>query len=365
MKKLIFVMMALLLIIHPEKGKASTSDTVVIELNNRSKIVVYTEDRVALKDLEQYDLNKMIKDLNSALRSSKIEKIELQDDNGKKYLKDTTIIFGEGSSAKTKIKIGNMELLVDADEWEDLDDEWDDDLPVRKYHYEEESIDRTRHYFNIDFGLNNWMEGNSFPDENNEPYAVKPWGSWYFGLNSVNRTWISGPLFLDWGMGVSWYNWKMQEAATIIEKGDTNIEFNAAPASYSSIKSKLTAPYLNVTMVPMLDFAKGRRKVKNLERGSISFRTYKKQGIRFGAGGYAGYRLGGSTKYVYTENNKKEKNKNSGNYYLSNFRYGIRAQVGYKGLDLFAMYDLNEVFASGRGPAGSQGMNAITFGITL
>ncbi len=57
----------------------------------------------------------------------------------------------------------------------------------------------------------------------------------------------------------------------------------------------------------MLDFAKGRRKVKNLERGSISFRTYKKQGIRFGAGGYAGYRLGGSTKYVYTENNKRER----------------------------------------------------------
>lgn len=366
MNKLIMVLTALVLFTYPLMGKATTDggDTVVIELNNKSKILVYTEDRVALKDLEQYDLNKMIKDLNTALRSSKIEKIELEDQNGKKYLKDTTIIFGEGKSAKTKIKIGNMELFVDADEWDDLEDEWDEDLPVKKYQYQEESTDRTRHYFNVDFGLNNWMNGGQFPDETDQQFAVKPWGSWYFALNSVNRTWISGPLFLDWGMGVSWYNWKMQDAATVIEKGTTGIEFNPAPVTHNSIKSKLTVPYLNVTMVPMLDFAKGRRKVKNLERGSVSFRTYKKQGIRMGVGGYAGYRLGGQTKYVYRENSNREKDKNSGNFYLTNLRYGVRAQVGYKGLDLFAMYDLNEVFAPSKGPGGTV-LNAITFGITL
>ena len=110
---------------------------------------------------------------------------------------------------------------------------------------------------------------------------------------------------------------------------------------------------------------KERKKVKNLERGSVSFRTYKKQGIRFGVGGYAGYRIGGNTKFVYREDGKKQKDKEKGNYYLENFRYGVRAQVGYKGLDLFAMYDLNNVFAGDRGPAGSNGMNAITVGITL
>lgn len=347
------------------KARTTEGDTVVIELNNKSKILVYTENRAALKDIEQYDLNQMISDLNTALRSSKIKKVELEDANGQKYLKDTTIILGEGSKAKTKIKVGNMELFVDAEDWEDLDDEWDEDLPVKRYHFEEESIDRTRHYFNIDFGLNNWMEGNSFPDESNQPYSVKPWGSWYIGLNSVNRTWLAGPLFLDWGAGVSWYNWKMQDASQLVTQGDNQIEMVQAPPTHNSIKSRLTAPYINVTMVPMLDFAKGKRKVKNLERGSISFRTYKKQGIRFGVGGYAGYRVGGNTRYVYKEDGDKEKDKTSSSYYLTNLRYGIRAQVGYKGLDLFAQYDLNEVFANGRGPAGSSGLNAITFGITL
>lgn len=371
MKSILTACLGMALLVSPGFTKASTGsdgDTVVIELNNRSKILIYTADRVALKDLEQYDLNKMVQDLNDALGSKKIEKIELQDKNGKKYLKDTTIVFGDGN-VKSKIKIGNMELLVDADDWDELEDEFNEDIPVRKYDYQERSIDRTRHYFNIDFGLNNWIEDGEFPDAEGQPYTVKPWGSWYFGLNSVNRTWISGPLFLDWGLGVSWYNWKMEEPATVIEKGEENIEFNTdawpATANIEHIKSRLTAPYVNVQFVPILDFAKGRRRVKNLERGSVNFRTYKKQGIRIGMGGYAGYRIGGNTKLVYREDGKKQKDKNKGNYYLENFRYGLRAQIGYKGLDLFAMYDLNNVFAGDRGPEGSNGLNAITFGITL
>lgn len=342
-------------------------DTVVIELNNKSKIIIYTADRVALKDLEAYDLNKMVEDLNDALGSKKIEKIELEDKNGRKYLKDTTIVFGDGN-VKTKIKIGNMELLVDADDWDELEDEFDDDLPVKKYDYQERSIDRTRHYFNIDVGLNNWMEGNQFPDADGQPYTVKPWGSWYFALNSVNRTWVSGPLFLDWGLGVSWFNWKMQDANIMVEKGLESIEFidaTIANPEIDGIKSRLSAPYVNVNFVPMLDFAKGRRRVKNLERGSVNFRTYKKQGLRFGVGGYAGYRIGGNTKFVYREDGEKQKDKNQNNYYLENFRYGIRAQVGFKGLDLFATYDINSVFAGDRGPNGGDGLNAITFGITL
>lgn len=365
MKTLVATMMAFALCMHPEVGQANTAegDTVVIELNNKSKIMIYTTDRVELKNLEQYDLNKMVEDLNGALNSKKIEKIELRDENGSKYLKDTTIIIGDGQ-AKTSIKIGNMELLVDAEDWDDLEDEFDDDLPVKKYSYEEKKIDRTSNHFNIDFGLNNWMEGSGFPDETGQLYTVKPWGSWYIGLNSVNKTWVTGPLFLEWGGGVSWYNWKMQDPDVLITEGPDRIAFTET-TGLSSIKSKLTAPYLNVSFVPVFDFAQGRRKVKNVERGSVSFRTYRKQGLRIGVGGYAGYRIGGHTKFVYRENGNKEKDKVRDNFNLTNFRYGIRGQIGYKGLDLFVMYDLNEVFAENRGPAGSNGLNALTFGITF
>lgn len=368
MKAITTTLLAIAMFALPKTTQASGTegDTVIIELSNKSKILIYTEDKEALKDLQQYDINRMIADLNKALESKKIEKVELQDENGKKYMKDTTLIIGDGE-VKTRIKIGNLELMVDADDWDEVEDEFDDDLPVRRYNYEEKSIDRTSHYFNVDIGMNNWLDDGEFPDAEN--YTVKPWGSWYVALNSVNRTWLSGPLFMEWGFGFSWYNWKMEDPSIRPIKGDNNIEFNdyvvPAGTDFSAIKSRFTAPYVNVSLVPMLDFAKGKRKVKNLERGSVSFKTYKKQGIRFGVGGYAGYRIGGNTKFVYRENGKKQKDKDKGNYYLENFRYGIRAQVGYKGLDLFAMYDLNNVFADDRGPVGSNGMNAITVGITL
>ena len=370
MKAIVTTLLAIALFAAPKATQASGNegDTVVIELNNKSKIVIYTADKEALKDMEQYDINKMIQDLNSALGSKKIEKVELLDKDGNKYMKDTTLVFGDGE-AKSRIKIGNLELLVDADDWDELEDEFDDDdIPVRRYDYEENKIDRTRHFFNVDIGMNNWLDGGEFPDAEGQPYTVKPWGSWYFALNSVNRTWVSGPLFLDWGFGFSWYNWKMEDPNIAIVKGPDNIEFvdaRIANPDFSGVKSRLTAPYVNVQMVPMLDFAKGRRRIKNLERGSVSFRTYKKQGIRFGVGGYVGYRIGGNTKLVFREDGEKQKDKTKGNYYLENLRYGIRAQVGYKGLDLFATYDLNNVFAGDRGPVGSQDMNAITVGITL
>ncbi len=348
--------------------EAASADTVIIELTNKSKIVIYTSDRMELKSMEKYDINQMIKELNEALGSKKIEKIELTDESGKKYLKDTTIVFGD-NKAKTRIKIGNMELLVDADEWDDLDDVIEESLEgdhkMKRFSYEEPAEDRTKNDFRIDIGMNNWMEGSSFPDANNSPYRLKPLGSWYIGVNSTFSTWIAGPLFFDWGFGVSWYNFNLQDPDYIIEKGATNIELTSADVEFNSIKSRLSVPFVNATFVPMFDFAKGKRKVDNREKGSLTFRTYKKQGIRFGVGPYVGYRLGGNSKYKYEDDGDTERKKVSDSFYLENIRYGLRAQFGFKGLDIFAAYDFNDVFATGRGPAGSSGLNAISFGITL
>ena len=363
MKIIVNTLLALAILPHLVSAIGTEpSDTVVIELTNKSKIVIYTEDREDLEDIENYDINEMIRDLNAALGSKKVKTFELQDSTGHRYLKDTTIIFGD-KEAKTSIKVGNLELLLDADDWDDIDDDlWDNDDPVMKYSYEEKEIDRTKNSFNIDLGLTNWMEGGSFPDAQGQDYTVKPWGSWFIGLNSVNKTWIGGPLFLEWGGGISWYNWKMLDSDVMVTRNDSSVLFVQAAPEVNSIKSKLTSTYINVNLVPMLDFARGKKLIKNYEKGGVTFRNYKKQGLRIGLGGYAGYRLGNHSKFVYrAEGGSKEKDKEYGNFFMENFRYGIRAQIGYKGIDLFATYDLNNVFSSNRGPE----LNAVTFGITL
>ncbi len=361
MKNLNILIVQLLLIPGIAVANENSSDTVVIELTSKSKIVIQTEDREELKMLEKYDLNKMIKDLNAALGSKKVEILELEDSTGQKYLKDTTIIVGT-KPLLTSIKIGQMELLIDAEDWDDLEEEFDDeDIEIKKYSFEEESIKRTKNSFNIDLGLTNWMENGTFPDATGQSYAVKPWASWFVGLNSVNKTWIGGPLFVEWGGGISWANWKMLDTDILISKDSQSVNFTPVDPALNTIKSKLSATYLNINLVPMLDFAQGRRKVNNFERGSVTFRKYNKQGIRVGLGGYLGYRIGNHAKFVYKEEGGREKDKEYGNFFLENFRYGIRAQVGYKGVDFFATYDLNNVFAPGRGPE----LNAIAFGITL
>ncbi len=341
------------------------SDTVVITLENESKVVIYTKDKNDLRDIEKYDINKMIKDLNRSLSKSDTTYLELTERRKNDYIRDTTIVYQEGDKT-ANIRLGNIEFSVDGediDDWDDVEDEWERD-DFKKYSYVDRHVDRTRNYFNVEFGTNNWLEdGSKFPGESNEPYSVRPWGSWYWGLANVNKTWIGGPLFLDWGFGISFYNWKLDDNRFQVIEGDQTVEFVRSDTllNINPEKSKLAATYINFTMVPMFDFVQGRRKIDAYERGPFRVTRSKRLGFRMGVGGYAGYRLGSRSKYVYKEDGDKEKDINKDNFYLSNFRYGVRLQMGYKGIDFFANYDLNEVFASGRGPS----LNAISFGLVF
>ncbi len=367
--KPLFTLLALILIFPVTASSTDLvrdkQDTVIIELNNNSKIVIITKSREDLASLENYDINQMVRDLNDQLSDS-VEYMEIQD--GKAYVNEDEVEMKDWkiSDDEVRIKLGGVEVDVDPDEMDDWDeDDWED---RKKVTYEAERVDKTTHHFNIDIGLNNWLEGGSFP-EGNSPYTVKSFGSWYVGLNSTNRTWVGGPLFLEWGVGISWYNWKLQDPDYIIEEGANEIEFNLAPAGQNGKKSKLTASYINVTVVPMFDFSKGRRKITSIESGGIRIKKYSRKGFRFGVGGYAGYRIGSHTKFKYREDGDREKDKERDNFFLENFRYGIRAQIGWKGVELFANYDLNDVFSASRGPINADGENAnlsaISFGITL
>ena len=369
--KLLMMSLAVLLMtpaiasIDPEEKQEQ--DTVIIELNNNSKIVIITKSREDLASLENYDINQMVRDLNEQLTDS-VEYMEIDDgkayvneDEGEVEMRDWKI-----NDDEVRIKLGGVEVDVDTNEMDDWDeDDWED---RKKVTYEADRVDKTTHHFNIDIGMNNWLEDGTFP-AGNAPYAIKSFGSWYVGLNSTNRTWISGPLFLEWGVGINWYNWKLEEPDYIIQEGANEIEFNLSPATQNGLKSKLTASYINATVVPMFDFSRGRRKITSIESGGLRIKRYSRKGFRFGVGGYVGYRIGSHTKFKFREGGDREKDKERDNFFLENFRYGIRAQIGWKGVELFANYDLNEVFTANRGPINAAGenasLNAISFGITL
>lgn len=228
-------------------------------------------------------------------------------------------------------------------------DDDDDNKKKKRYRF------GTTHDFSIDLGMNNWVEDGEFPNDNNAPYSVRPWGSWYVGLNAINDTHIGGPLHLEWGVGVSWYNFKFENEATRISEGNDVVVFSEAPADIDSKKSKLTASFVNASLVPMLRFSERRNRRRGWDRWD---RFDNRGGFRIGAGAYAGYKISSYTKTVVDDRNR---DKDRDGFYLNNVRYGVRLQMGYRGVDIFANYDLNEVFVSNKGPQ----LNAFSFGVIL
>ena len=216
-------------------------------------------------------------------------------------------------------------------EWEDQDDSQDHTQKKRsKFHY---------NFLESEVGINVW------PIDKGAP-KVKPWGSWYVSLQSVGTWKASKNFHLKSTLGVDWYNFKFEDASLVAVKtpdGLQFIDYNLIDPSngLDPIKSKISASYATLSLVPTLRTNNGK--------------------MRIGAGGYAGYRLGGRGKFVYEVDGEKNKDFTKSNMYVANFRYGVRGEIGIGDVTLFLNYDLNNLFEEQKGPE----LQAMSFGIRI
>lgn len=321
-------------------------DTILIKFGQNSQIVILVDDENDLETIRQYDINSMLDDLKISIDSMNEDEtyLRIEDETGTRYLKDTSVVMESNKE----------EEWIDEDaerpeQKEEKDDE--DDNADRKGR--SRSTRGTHNYWNFELGMNNYLENDRFPDENNALYAVKPWGSWYLAVSTTNRSHLAGPLYLDWGIKSDFYNFKFQNARTLMDKDANGVIFLDDTVARDNIKSKLSPIYINGTFVPIFHFGRSGIKKDVFHWGSNS------NAFRIGFGGYAGYRLGSYSKIMWEENDKKKKDKNNDNYYLNNFRYGVRFQFGFNDFDFFFNYDLNPLFIEGKGPE----LNAFSFGV--
>ncbi len=314
---------------------AQKQDSVVVPLANTSKVIFTMKDRSDLSTLKNYNFQALFDDI--------LAKIEKSDTNKLPGI-DTTI-----------------HVTVDNENWhndhhrdsDDDDEDWNDN--DRDHHTKRNR--RTHQSFNIDLGTNNFLSKGKFPDSNDEQYAVRPLGSFYVGLNSIQRTRLANKFFLEWGGGVSWYNFKFQDDNTLVSKDAFTTSFTQDPrtATVDFTKSKLTVCYLNASVIPVLDFGKRNHKAHKWD-------NHHSNGFRIGLGPYIGYKIDSYSKQVFKdEDGDKKKDRNHDSFYIQNIRYGARLQLGFRGTDLFLNYDLNEVFTANKGPK----VNAFSFGIIL
>ena len=341
MNKLLSALMTMTIAIESHSfAQGKPDDTVVIRVGDASKVIVSIHDRKDLETLRHYDFQSLMNDLITKLENK--DTVQLTKPSSS-YLKDTP-----------------NEVSVSPAQTQSFPDTVKENWHRKKGRHWNK---RTYNSFNVDFGTNNYLANGKFPDQSNEPYTVRPWGSWYVALNSIQRTHVGGKFFLEWGMGVSWYNFKFQNAQTMISKTDQSVEFNVDNRNFDFIKSKLTAAYLNASLVPVIDFGGGGRKTAIFDGSRVDFssRGNHSSSFRIGLGPYVGYRIGSYTKQTYEDNGKFRREHNSDNFYLNNIRYGLRFQFGFSDVDFFVNYDLNNLFVDNKGPK----LNAFSFGVTF
>ncbi|SFB54348.1 hypothetical protein [Algoriphagus aquimarinus] len=237
------------------------------------------------------------------------------------YTKSKIIsVFGNDWTYKSK---GDGKWVLSVEENEEVKIK---DLPVRN---------RFTVGLDSELGINQVTPADRMP-------VVKPWGSWFYAINMTGKTKISKNFHLYSSLGVNWYNFKLEDRNLIAAKTPNGVEWEEFAGPGTGTKSKISASYLNFTLVPTI--------------------LTTNQKLRLGLGGYAGVRIGGRGKFVYEdENGDKQKQFEKSNMYAENFRYGARAEIGVSDVTLFFNYDLNNLFQENLGPE----VQALSFGVLL
>ncbi len=320
-------------------------DSIMILFGKNTKIIIASQDKEELKKLKDYDFNALLNQIVTAMENDSRADTSFVVDGDTVVMKNGQVVIKakDKKSVTFSVKIGGKDKGAEIKVSED-----GDTTVVAK---KEKKHKRTEKEFTIDLGLNNYLENGRFPDESNQQYGLRPWGSRYIALGYQLRTQIGGrksPLLIHYGLEASFNNFMFDSDQRIIKDRNLGrVGFAEVPDVSDLKKSKLTVIYANLPVMMMLDFGK---------TGSTRF--------RIGAGGYVGYRVHSYSKIMYFNEGDKEKDHDTDSFYLSNFRYGVQGLVGFRGINLFVKYDLNPLFAPGRGPSTND-LHALSFGIRL
>jgi hypothetical protein len=334
-------------------------DTIIVNFGKKGKMVIYVDNKEDFKALKAYDLNALLSKINIYLDSTYEED----------YMNDTTFTFHTPYTVKTKdqgevkIRVESKNNLDDIEEelekaaekledaTEDIEkisvrlgslhvdinpDEAKEDGEKVKIYHKTPDEKRIRHYFNFHVGLNNYFEKDHFPANETTPYTLSPFRSRYFAIDFTQKIKLAKSLFFTTGAELEFNNYMFRDEVEI-RKDNGTIAF--LPLERDVRKSKLATTYFNLPAM-------------------IIIGSDKK--VQLGVGGYIGYRLGSHSKIKYTSGDDI-KDKNRSNFYLNDWKYGLRGTLGIKDVKLFMNYDLNTLFRGDRDPK----LNSVSFGLII
>ena len=343
-------------------------DTIQIQLANGASLSLQIKNTSQLKDFQNYSLDSLMALLNKYVQQ--VESMSKSTPNGSAEMTMTFYPAKDMNNphAPEQVKIrlaashsGQKQtwtaraadvVKVEVDYEEDGDHRSNGSVRVqvedrndslKKAKLERKMNRRHRFFSTLDLGLNTFV---NLPQENNSLFDLKPLGSRFVSLNQYITTRIGGtksPLHIRTGLELAFNNYMLDKNRRISDENDVTVFYNEPELSLE--KSKLTASSLNLPVVLELNF-----KDRN-----------GKESFKIGGGGFIGYRVGSHTKIKYQREGNTYKDKERGNYNLEEMQYGVNFVIGYKCINLFAKYNMNDLFKEARGPK----MNVVSFGFRI
>jgi hypothetical protein len=212
---------------------------------------------------------------------------------------------------------------------------------------------KTTSQFVFAMGLNN-----AIPEDGNiENSDFRVWGSHFYewGLTYNTRIFKNHNLVhAKYGFSVMYNNLRPTDNRYFVKNGDQTY---LATSTFNLEESRLRNVYLTAPFHLEFDFSPK----KYSKDGTTSyFRTH--ESVRLGIGGYAGVRVKSKQLLHYEVDGDKEKNKQKGDFNVSDFNYGLSTYIGYRATSLYLKYDLNPMFKKNSN-INHVPLNNVSFGI--
>ena len=214
------------------------------------------------------------------------------------------------------------------------------DIPAFKiYRGEKDKTERksrrTTSQFVFAFGLNNVITDG----ENLEDSDYRVWGSHFYEWGVTYNSRIlknNNLLHAKYGLTLMYNNLRPTDNRYFVKNGN---QTNLVTSSVHLDESRFRNVYLAMPLHLEFDFTP-----KKLSKDGTKtyFRTH--ESVRLGIGGYGGVRVKSKQILKYESDDIKVKEKQKGNFNVSDFNYGLSAYLGYGQTSLYVKYDLNPMF---------------------
>jgi len=196
---------------------------------------------------------------------------------------------------------------------------------------------RTTTQFVFAMGINNVLEDGRFESINDSEY--KFWQSHFYEIGWTWKTRFTkepSQFYFKYGVSFLWNNLRLEDNRVHVKNGDiTEIQTFTNQLEESRLR--------HVQMNFPVHFEWDLSKNKTYDDGRIKDKTNKS--VRFGIGGFIGFKLGTRQYLEYNDaNNIDVEEVQYNNFNMNTVNYGVSTYVGYRSTSFYVKYDLNPLF---------------------